>query len=118
MRKLAPALALAAALSLASAPSMAQTRNGGDSGVLLATLGGAVVGGALVYYYYPLSVFTSTALGAIVGGAVGSWWYSAADSTDGYASPMPRKSDADASVKPFRLIAYTEDSALAIRPAN
>jgi hypothetical protein len=116
MRKLTTVVALAAAIALFSAPTMAQTRATSDNGVILATLGGAVVGGALVYWYYPLSVFTSTALGAIVGGTIGSWWYSEAGS-DNIASPM-RRSDAEGSLKPFRLIDYAEGSRLAIRPAN
>ncbi|MBI1774039.1 MAG: hypothetical protein HYR63_01705 [Proteobacteria bacterium] len=117
MRKLYTILALVAALTAFSGPSFAQQRTGGDSGVVLATLGGVVIGGALVYYYYPLSQVTTTALGAIVGGALGNWWYSAAEGGD-YQPAAPRKSDVDASVKPFRLISYSEERHPALRPAD
>jgi hypothetical protein len=117
MRKLSTVIALSAAITLFSAPSMAQQKVGSDSGAVLATLGGIVVGGALVYYYYPLSQFTSIVLGSVVGGAVGSWWYDVADSTDTYVA-MPRKSDADGSDKPFRLIAYTEGKRPELRPTH
>jgi hypothetical protein len=116
MRKLLAILTLLVALTAISGPSYAQQRSG-DSGVVMATVGGIVIGGALVYYYYPLSVATSTALGAVVGGALGNWWYSATEGGD-YAPATPRKSDVDASVRPFRLIAYSEGHHPALRPAE
>ena len=117
MRKLYTVLTIVAALTAFSGPSIAQQRTTSDSGVVLATLGGVIVGGALVYYYYPLSQVTTTALGAVVGGALGNWWYSAAEGND-YQAAVPRKSDVDASVKPFRLISYSEVRHPALRPGE
>jgi hypothetical protein len=112
MRKLTTVIALSAAITLCAAPSMAQQRTTNDSGAVLATLAGVVVGGGLTYYYWPLSQFTSVVLGGIVGGAVGAWWYDVADTNDNYAT-IPRKSNAEGSDKPFRLIAFE-----GIRPTN
>ncbi|MSP49516.1 MAG: hypothetical protein EXQ95_09340 [Alphaproteobacteria bacterium] len=118
MRKLSSVIALVAAITLMSAPSMAQQKTSSDGAVVLATLGGAVVGGALVYYYFPLSQLTTTTLGAVVGGTIGSWWYGASDGSDSYQAPLPRRSDVDGSVKPFRLIAYSEGTRPSLRSAN
>ena len=108
MRKLTAVIALSAALTFSSAaPSMAQQNTASDSGAVLATLAGVVVGGGLAYYYWPLSQFTSVVLGGIVGGAIDAWWYDITDTSDGYA-PIPRKSGAEGSDKPFRLIAVGE----------
>src|SRR5687767_6856788 len=101
MRKLTTVIALSTAITLFCAvPTMAQQKLTGDGGAAVATVTGVVVGGAIAYYFYPVSVAT-VALGAVAGGAIGAWWYNSADSGDSYA-PLPRKSNVDDSAKPYR----------------
>jgi uncharacterized protein YcfJ len=72
------ALALVAALPKVASAQQAQS-SGMDGGTVLATLAGAVVGGAVGYYYFTGRV--ATVVGIVLGGAIGSWWYSVDSAT-------------------------------------
>ncbi|MSO94016.1 MAG: hypothetical protein EXQ86_11540 [Rhodospirillales bacterium] len=112
-------LATAAAIAIFSGPAMAQESASTDSSLTLSTIGGAIVGGALVYYFSPLSPLTASALGAVVGGTIGNWWYSASDGGDSYLPAQPRKqSDSLPSTGSLHLIAYPESRSPAIRLAK
>jgi hypothetical protein len=110
-------LAIALGSSCAQAQAQAQMRPPADNGAVLAAVAGMVVGGSLVYYYYPLSQLTSTVLGAVLGGAVGSWWYGIVDG-DPYQPAQPRKTSVAEMAQPFLLISDGESRHPALRAAD
>jgi hypothetical protein len=113
MRKVSLLVVMIAALVVGTAqPSQAQSS---DSDALIGTAAGVVIGGALLYYFYPVGLITSTALGAVVGGAIGNWWYNSSDAVLG-ATPHRAGFNGEPA-KPFRLIDYREGRPT-LRPAD
>ena len=107
------------ALALVAATSPVKAQAGSDGGgAVWATLGGAVVGGAIGYYYWPASRVAATTIGVVVGGAVGRWWYSASDGSGDYESAPRRPTNASEFDKPFHLIGYPDAGRPDIRLAQ
>lgn len=79
MKKLA-ILVIALAM-IASVPRSASAQESGTTGgAIAATVAGAVVGGAIGYFYFTGQV--ATLIGIVAGGAIGDWWYMSGTSRD------------------------------------
>jgi hypothetical protein len=104
------ALSLGALPSLASAQETQMASSGG--GAAVATIAGAVIGGAIGYYY--VTGTAATVVGAVVGGAIGRWWYRASESS-GYDSLPRKQSYRLTSRAPFQLIGFGADDRPAMR---
>ena len=116
MRKLA-VLAVALAL-VASAPrdAAAQGSQSVSIGAVFPTLLGACTGGWLGYYFVTGPV--ATVVGAVAGGAVGNWWYSAGTSRDTAMQGSKTKMFYTETPPPVQLIGYDSGLRQNLRTAS
>ncbi len=85
MKNLAVLTVALALVAVAPRDAAAQGSQSVSIGAVFPTLLGACTGGWLGYYFVTGPV--ATVVGAVAGGAVGNWWYSASTTP----SPAPRK---------------------------